>query len=196
MSRKPNSAAKNGFGGEDDRRVGGFCIALPDHLCGKADGHRNHAGIDNRQQRLAHPGSRDRFSQPGAEQTEQAANQELPAGHQERRGDTLGEASDKKDMQGPEDAAGNHPQVADRRLDALDTGEQPRSGQTTDRRRPDRPVRACPENQPGQQWHQRHIQGREKTGVGHRRADHADLLQGRAEQQQHPEHRDAERVAG
>ena len=35
---------ENGFGREDDRRVGGLRIALPDHLCGKADGHRNHAG--------------------------------------------------------------------------------------------------------------------------------------------------------
>jgi general L-amino acid transport system ATP-binding protein len=32
---------ENGFGREDDRRVGRLCIALPDHLRGEADGHRD-----------------------------------------------------------------------------------------------------------------------------------------------------------
>jgi hypothetical protein len=53
--QEAEQGGEDGFGGEDDRRVGGLCIALPDHLRGEADAHRHQAGVGNRQRCLANP---------------------------------------------------------------------------------------------------------------------------------------------
>jgi hypothetical protein len=119
MSRKPNSAAKTVSA---ERMIAASAAshsaARPPARCSrcppKPRRHRQSAAAA-----CAHAGQGDRFGEPGAEQTDQSADQELPAGDQERRGDALGDAADKKHMQGPEEAAGDHPQVADHRLDAL-----------------------------------------------------------------------------
>jgi hypothetical protein len=127
---------------EDDRGVGRLRIALPNHLGSEPDGHRNRAGVDNRQQSLANSRQGDHFAQPGAEQADQSADQELSAGDQEWRRDAVGDASDKEHVQGPENGAGNYPGIADQWVKLLGAREQPGPDQAAERRRPHRPVRS------------------------------------------------------
>ena len=200
------SPMKSGAGGgrehglrrQHDRRVGRARVALRDHLQREAEADGQHAGVDDRAQRLR----RCRAPSPARWRGRATSASALHATNCPQATSIapcslLAARPDQHHVRGPRQAAGDDPPVAGVEVR---TGCRRRSAATSPTTQPAAASQVVQcgrwrEHEPAQHRHQRDVQRGQEAGVGHAGGEHADLLHRRAEEQQRAQAGDVREVA-